>query len=198
VERAGLERGRVAEPLVLHSPSPALLAGAWSVLRETLLVGQVPRGLKESVASTVSAINRCPYCVDVHTMLARAAGYRDAASAVDDVDAGGGFDDRQLATLPRAGGPRLPEVLRWAAATRSPGAEILRTPPFTAREAPEIIGVAVTFHYINRIVSATLPETLFGARPGLQRVACDVGLCTTPQEMSRGRTARVLRVLCLA
>src|SRR5262249_8849419 len=153
--------GRVAEPFAVHSPSPALLAGAWSVARETLLVGQVPRGVKESIASAVSAANRCPWCVDVHTTLARAAGYHDAARADDAFDTIAGFDDQQLARLHRADGPRLPALLRWAAATRSPDAEILRTPPFDANEAPEIIGVAVAFHYINRLVSAPLPETLF-------------------------------------
>jgi AhpD family alkylhydroperoxidase len=153
--------GRVAEPFAVHSPSPALLAGAWSVARETLLVGQVPRGVKESIASAVSAANRCPWCVDVHTTLARAAGYHDAARAVDAFDARDGFDDRQLATLHRADEPRLPTMLRRAAATRSPGAEILHAPPFDASEAPGIIGVAVAFHYINRIVSATLPASLF-------------------------------------
>jgi hypothetical protein len=33
--------GRVAEPLAVHSPSPPLLAGGWTVVREKLLVGQV-------------------------------------------------------------------------------------------------------------------------------------------------------------
>jgi AhpD family alkylhydroperoxidase len=167
--------GRVAEPFAVHSPSPALLAGAWSVARETLLVGQVPRGVKESIASAISAANRCPWCVDVHTTLARAAGYGDAARAVDAFDPRDGFDDRHLATLSRADAPRLPDLLRWAAATRSPGAEILYSPPFDASEAPEIIGVAVAFHYINRIVSATLPATLFEGptwlRGGIARAA---------------------------
>src|SRR5262245_16986832 len=37
--------GRIAEPLAVHSPAPVLLAGAWGVTRETLLVGRVPRGV---------------------------------------------------------------------------------------------------------------------------------------------------------
>src|SRR5262245_47857316 len=102
--------GRVAEPLAVHSPSPTLLAGVWSALRQHMVVGEVPRGVKESVASTVSAINRCPYCVDVHTMLARAGGYRDAAGAVDDFDdfdASDGFGDRQLTALESGGGSTM-------------------------------------------------------------------------------------------
>jgi hypothetical protein len=40
--RADLDR--VAEPPAVHSPSPLLLARTWSIVRETPLVGQVPRG----------------------------------------------------------------------------------------------------------------------------------------------------------
>src|SRR5262245_39699252 len=157
--------GRVAEPLAVHSPAPGLLAGAWGVTRETLLAGRVPRGVKESIASTVSAVNRCPYCLDVHTTMARAAGYQEAARAVEgfsarapSAGAGAGPPDRPLASLDHVADPRLAALLRWAAATRSPDAEILRAPPFAAVEAPELVGVAVGFHYLNRIVSAALPE----------------------------------------
>jgi hypothetical protein len=40
------EFGVHAEPIVLHSPSPRLLAGAWSVCRETLVAaGRVDRAV---------------------------------------------------------------------------------------------------------------------------------------------------------
>src|SRR5262245_56568052 len=122
--------GRVAEPLAVHSPAPELLAGAWGVVRETLLVGRVPRGVKASIAGTVSAVNRCPSCVDVHTMLARAAGYPEAARAVEGVSAraGAGARDRHVAALDPAAGPRPAALLRWAAATRSADAAVLRAP----------------------------------------------------------------------
>jgi AhpD family alkylhydroperoxidase len=62
--------GRVVEPVSVRSPSPVVLAG------------QVPRGVKEAVASAVSATNDCPWCVDVHTMLVRATGPTAAAAVV--------------------------------------------------------------------------------------------------------------------
>jgi hypothetical protein len=43
-------------------------------------------------------------------------------------------------------------------ANRTPGAEVLSHPPFTAQDAPEIIGSAVCFHYIDRMVSAFLSD----------------------------------------
>jgi hypothetical protein len=52
--------GRVAEPFLIHSPVPNLLAAVWMVCRETELVGQVPRNSKEAVAAAVSQLNSAP------------------------------------------------------------------------------------------------------------------------------------------
>ncbi len=71
--------GVLREPLTLHSPHPRLLAGAWAAFRETVLVGQVPRERKEAVAAVISDLNRCPYCVDAHTMMLDAAGRHQLA-----------------------------------------------------------------------------------------------------------------------
>jgi hypothetical protein len=57
--QVGREFGALVEPFTLHSPSPELLAGAWSACRESLLVGYARREVKEAVAATVSRINRC-------------------------------------------------------------------------------------------------------------------------------------------
>ena len=63
--------GVVGDPFTLHSPVPELLAGMWSIVRETTVVGQVHWSLKEAVAAAVSQTNTCPYCVDIHSSLAR-------------------------------------------------------------------------------------------------------------------------------
>lgn len=76
------EFGALAEPFTLHSPSPELLAGAWSACRESLLVGNVRRDVKEAVAATVSRINRCPYCVDAHTIMLNATSAHNSADAI--------------------------------------------------------------------------------------------------------------------
>jgi len=60
--------GVLAPPVALHAPSPELLAGAWIMLREALLVpGTVDRPEKEAVAAMISAGNTCPYCVTMHS-----------------------------------------------------------------------------------------------------------------------------------
>jgi len=50
-------------------------------------------------------------------------------------------------------------IVKWAAATRSPGAKILLSPPFSQKDAPEIIGTAMFFHYVNRMASVLLSNT---------------------------------------
>ena len=141
------EFGALVEPFTLHSPSPGLLAGAWSACRESLLVGTVRRDVKEAVAATVSRINQCPYCVDAHTIMLNATSARNSADAIIHQR-----DDQIRDAAVRS-------IVKWAAATRSPGAEVLLSPPFSQKDAPEIIGTAVFFHYVNRMVSVLLSKT---------------------------------------
>lgn len=139
--------GAVVPPMRLHSPAPELLAGVWSACREALVAGEVSRAVKETVAAVVSDINRCPWCVDAHATMLRAGGHGAAADQIG----------RSGLAAPDHG---LDRVAAWAAATRSPGSPALLSPPFEGREAPEVIGTAVVFHYINRLVTILLPEHL--------------------------------------
>jgi AhpD family alkylhydroperoxidase len=75
-------------PLTLHSPVPKVMAGVWSILRETFWAGSVARALKEAVAAAVSKTNECPYCIDVHTSMLHATGDHDMASAIRQGDPG--------------------------------------------------------------------------------------------------------------
>lgn len=142
------EFGVIADPFRLHSPVPPLLAGIWSAIRETGVAGQIPWHIKEAVAAAVSQSNECPYCVDIH-------------AAVASVRA-----DQSLADLIKQGrvaeiaDPFLRAVVAWALASHTPGSASLLAPPFTPQQAPEIIGTAVAYHYINRMVQVFLPESL--------------------------------------
>ena len=49
--------------------------------------------------------------------------------------------------------PKLRAISEWALSTRSPKSDIILSPPFSSKEAPEIIGMAVLYHYINKMVS---------------------------------------------
>src|SRR5262249_38608033 len=114
-----------------HSPSPRLLAGVWCVLRETMIAaGNISRADKEAIATGVSQANECPYCVEVHNTMLGGAGV--AAS---------------------------PKLLVWASHTLSPDTPAARQPPFRRENAAEIIGTAVTFHYVNRMVNIFLGDS---------------------------------------
>ncbi|MDQ2586824.1 carboxymuconolactone decarboxylase family protein [Saccharothrix yanglingensis] len=121
----------LAPPVALHSASPGTLAASWMVLRETLLAdGVAERADKEAVATGVSLANSCPYCADVHGMT--------------------------LDALPAAGAGR-DVVTEWARASASAGARVAA--PFPPEQAAELIGVAVAFHYYNRVVNVFLGDS---------------------------------------
>jgi AhpD family alkylhydroperoxidase len=133
--------GALVPPFALHLPSPDALRAYWAIMREPTNGPRVSRAAKEAVAATVSAINSCPYCVDVHTTMLRATGERVSSEAVAAGQIGQITDSR------------LRALAGWARATRRPGAPILRDPPFPPEHAPELIGVALSYHYINRMIN---------------------------------------------
>ncbi|RII07913.1 Carboxymuconolactone decarboxylase family protein [Streptomyces sp. YIM 130001] len=126
--------GFLAPPVVLHSSSPAPLAASWLMLRETLLAdGRVDRPLKELVAAEVSRANSCPYCIEVH----------QAA--------------RETLSPPPTPTAALAAWARDTGRTsRGPGDDAAPLAPW---QAPELFGVAVTFHYLNRMVSIFLADS---------------------------------------
>ncbi|MEE1736258.1 alkylhydroperoxidase [Streptomyces sp. BE147] len=126
--------GVLAPPLALHSPAPVALAAAWLMLRETLLVeGEAGRAAKEVTATAVSEANTCSYCVDVH----RAT----------------------LQTLEPEPAETEAALAAWARATGLRAADGPRVPAASAAEAAELCGVAVTFHYINRMAAVFLADS---------------------------------------
>jgi alkylhydroperoxidase family enzyme len=91
--------GFLAPPILLHSPSPEVMAASWLMMRETLLAsGRADRVLKESVASAVSEANTCPYCVEVHDATRQSIDGAYDADAVREWVRGGRrhFPDDQL------------------------------------------------------------------------------------------------------
>ncbi len=139
--------GIVAEPFQIHSPVPKVLAGTWMVCREVELLGNVPRPVKEAIATAVSQLNQCPYCVDAHTIMLNALGENAAANANSKV---------QIASI---SDPKTRMATEWALATASPRSDLLRWLPFSRQEAPEIVGTAVFYHYMNRMANVLLDDT---------------------------------------
>ncbi|MEO3873276.1 carboxymuconolactone decarboxylase family protein [Nonomuraea sp. B12E4] len=151
------EVGMARMPVFLTlSPAPEVLAATWATLRESLLTGNAPRTGKELVALGVSMANKCPFCVAAHTTFLHATGDHRLGEAV----AGGG-------TPPD---PAQARLLDWAKA-REGGLPR----PFTAELAPEYVGTALAFHFINRMVSALLTENLLPANLQKSRLVRGVG-----------------------
>ncbi|MEV3857165.1 carboxymuconolactone decarboxylase family protein [Streptomyces sp. NPDC050095] len=145
----------IARPatLVVLASAPELLAPAWALLRESLIAGSGSRTDRELVAAGTSLANRCPFCVDAHAVLLHATGDHALGEAV------------ARAEQPRDA--RAARILEWGRATRVPGSPALTPPPFARADLASHIGTALTFHFINRIVSALLTENLLPA--GAQR-----------------------------
>ncbi|MEU0071793.1 carboxymuconolactone decarboxylase family protein [Streptomyces sp. NPDC006332] len=131
---------------VVLSPVPEILASAWALMRESLIAGPGSRTGKELAALGVSLANRCPFCVDAHTMLLHATG--DHALA------------ERLARGQRPANEEHARLLEWGERTRVPGGLGPEPYPFPHEDAPGYVGTALAFHFINRIVSALLTENL--------------------------------------
>ncbi|WRZ95876.1 carboxymuconolactone decarboxylase family protein [Streptomyces sp. NBC_01007] len=139
----GMERPAT---FVVLSSAPELLTATWALTRESLIAGAGDRTGKELAALGVSLANRCPFCVDAHTMLLHATGDHSLAEAIARGETPS--DERQA------------RVLAWGRASRTPGAPELTPYPFPAAHAPAYLGTMLTFHFINRIASALLTENL--------------------------------------
>jgi AhpD family alkylhydroperoxidase len=151
-EQSAHDLGRLAEPIMILSPAPDILAGYWALMREANVIGQAPRAHKEAVAAVISQVNSCPWCADTHTGVVYAAGEPRLADLIR-------HTDPMLDDGPWRDNPVRP-LLEWAAATRTPGSPALNPPPFPPQHAAEYIGTALAFHFLNRMVSSMLVETL--------------------------------------
>ena len=143
------EMGDVVEPISLHAPLPDLLKGIWGILRETVLVEQeMSRKNKECVGAAVSSSNECPYCVDAHTIMIIGLKDKIAAKAIVNKDLSLISDDE------------LKKLIDWSFNTRFFNLQMIKEAPFDAMQAPEVIGTAVFFHYLNRMVTIFLGPTI--------------------------------------
>ncbi|MFI2407881.1 carboxymuconolactone decarboxylase [Micromonospora chersina] len=143
----------VVPPAQLHSPSPELLAAYWMLTREPLVASAVPRAAKEAVAAAVAVANICPYCVEVHTVgMYDLSGEHDAeAIAGDRVEA--------------MADPALRALGAWARTAHQLDDAAPEPAGLSAAERAELIGVAVAFHYVSRVVNVFLSS--FFLPPGL-------------------------------
>jgi hypothetical protein len=138
-----LDFGMVPPPLSIHKVDGDLFAASWACLRETLVVGRVPRYFKEAVASGASEANRCPYCVGAHSMMFDIYRPTEKKQAIVD-DTFRSLDSEKLKMWARS----------WNLLENDQ-----TSPPFPKKFQSEIIGTAVYFHYLNRMVAIYLGDS---------------------------------------
>jgi AhpD family alkylhydroperoxidase len=150
---------QLAPLVMLHSAAPAVMAGVWAVLRESLLAGRADRAHKEAVAATISQLNACPFCVDAHTIMLHATADHAVAEAIRQKGYEGIED------------PRLRALVMGLLAGRRPHPHTGAPAPWLDEDAGEIIGTAVAFHYINRMVNVFLGDRLLPVPAAMRGVA---------------------------
>lgn len=146
-------------PITMHISRPRIMAAIWTVGRESLVAGPLSRSRREAVAASVARLNECPFCVDVHTGMVRGAGEGKVANAILKGNSG---------VAGKAG--HWEPLLQWASSTLRPSAEMVHSPPFSYEDAPQLIGSAVAFHYINRMVNVFLDDSPLPLPAGLERL----------------------------
>ena len=154
-------------------------------LSETLLAqGRVDRALKEAITVTISDLNKCPWCVDAHSVSLYAAGASKTVKALSHPHAKVELD------------PKTAAMIQWARANRTPTANILQEPPFDRAEAPEIVGTAVVYHYITKVVNVLLIESALPSQVWLKEALKRVlGLMFAPfarRSIPNGKTLKFL------
>ena len=169
-EQAADEFRLVVPPVLLHSPSPPVLAAYWTLMREPLIAaGHSTRLAKEAVATAVSVVTICPYCADMHSI-----GMGELAEAGD---ADAILADR----LADVTDPDLRELAGWARGAHLAGTAEL--PAAAAAARPELVGVLVAMHYLTRMVNVFLSNFLLppGLSPaGRRRLKQGVGALLGP------------------
>jgi AhpD family alkylhydroperoxidase len=101
---AAIARRRYGEPIVestlVFARHPRLLRWFAAYNRAVEKPGRVPKALLELAVLKAATIVACPFCVDIGSELARAAGLTDAQLlAMHDAEASGLFDDAELLVM---------------------------------------------------------------------------------------------------
>jgi AhpD family alkylhydroperoxidase len=142
--------GLLVAPMTLHSSVPPLLAAVWTMCRETLFCGRLSQVQREALSAAVSRLNRCPFCVEVHTLSLRAlqvpqtAGHRAES------------DSELEASISEASMHRLGAWVEGVH-TSSPSSPDF---PFDPAAFAETAALILGFHYTNRMVNIFLPESV--------------------------------------
>src|SRR5215831_18720115 len=144
--------------LTSRSKVPPLMAGIWTVGRESILVDDhLDRTTKEAMNAALSQVNDCPYCGDMLISLVHASGKHDAASCI--------FAENEAHIT----NSTLRKRLTWVKSIATPGVKMDVPVPFTVEELPEVIAALMAMSDINRFSHVVMDGSPVNAPFGLQR-----------------------------
>jgi uncharacterized peroxidase-related enzyme len=110
--------------------------------------GLLPRKSKEAIATYVSALNNCPYCVGAHTLLMQLNGASpEHVEAARAGDISAFTDDEQVARFL----PLAEKITRHAYKVTDDDIESLRTAGWSDEQILEAVWVASFFNMVNRL-----------------------------------------------
>lgn len=149
-EQAKETMGAPTPPVVFQLSSirpdlASLLAGTSGALFRG---GALPRKEKEAIATYVSALNQCPYCVGAHTLLMQLHGASpEQVEAARAGDVAAFTDDEQIARFL----PLAEKITRHAYKVTDDDIEALRTAGWDDEEILEAVWTAAFFNMVNRL-----------------------------------------------
>jgi uncharacterized peroxidase-related enzyme len=139
------ERGNVPYFFRTLAHRPSIMTTAWAHMQAVLAEGTLPRALKELAVVRTSQLNRTPYCLASHTMMAKKLGYTDekldsiANYATDDR-----FDERERLAI------HLAEVMTADPHAYTDAQFAKLREHFSEGEVVELVSAIGLFNYFNR------------------------------------------------
>ena len=134
----------------LSSLRPDLVSALAGLARALFGGGELSRGAQESIATYVSALNQCPYCVSVHSVLMRSQGASDEqVEAARSGDVSPAADDEIAPFLPLA-----EKISRNASKLTDEDIQELRGSGWSDEKILEAIWMVVFFSLVNRLADA--------------------------------------------
>jgi uncharacterized peroxidase-related enzyme len=147
----GLEFAFPAVPAVfqLSSIRPDLVAVLVGLVRALFLSGELSRSAKEAIATYVSSLNQCPYCIGAHALFMQLHGAsEEQIQAAREGDLSAFTDDDEIGRFL----PLAEKITRHAYKVTEGDIQSLRSDGWSDEKILEAIYVVLAFNMVNRLV----------------------------------------------
>ena len=148
------ERGNVPYFFRTLAHRPSIMTTAWAHMQAVLAEGTLPRALKELAVIRTSQLNRTPYCLASHTMMAKKLGCTDIKlDALADYATDEQFSERERLAI------HLAERMTQDPHSYTDADFSRLREQFTEGEVIELVSAIGLFNYFNRANDLLQMET---------------------------------------